>query len=185
MIRSLHFDMDAAIWFAVAFMAAAFGILPVMLAVLAATGSPLGVVGYAAVNAGVQLAAFGVAATLLVRAAPARRFRDMLFTFYLLYLGAASVMAVLQFIRSPLGLPMVLASLLAPLTLGAVQVVGLSPLSFAEPDVWAAAGVGLGFLAGRLYLRARGRASGAEAKVEVTPMRLPSADSRDTINTHT
>jgi len=184
-MKSLRFDTDAAIWFAVAFMAAVFGILPVMLTVLAATGSPLGVLGYIAVNAGVQLAAFGVAAALLVRAEPARRFRDMLFTFYLLYVGAASAMAVLQFIKAPLALPMVLASLLAPLTLGAVQVVSLSPLSFAEPDVWAAVGVGLGFLAGRLYLRARGRASGADAAVEVTPMRLPSADSRDTINTHT
>jgi hypothetical protein len=184
-VRSLRFDTDAALWFAVAYMGAAFGILPVMLAGLAATGAPLSPLGYIAANAGVQIVAFGTAAALLVRAQPVRRLRDLVFTFYLLYIGAASAMAVLNVIRAPLALPMILAALLAPLTLGAVQVVSLSPLRFADPDVWATVGVCVGFLVGRGYLRLRGRASGSAAAHNVTPMRLPSAEPRDTINTHT
>jgi len=184
-VRRPRFDGDAAIWFAVAYMAAAFGLLPVMMAALAATGGPLSTLGYIAANGGVLIAAYGVTTALLVRAHPARRLSDLVFTFYVLGIGISVAVAVLQFIGAPAAPTTVIGTLVAPLTFGALQIISLTPLKLASPDIGAALGVVIGFAAGRAYLRIRGRKSGAAADTAVTPMRLPSPDSRDTINTHT
>lgn len=184
-MRRPRFDGDAAIWFAVAYMAAAFGLLPVMVTALAATGGPLGSVGYMAANAGVLIAAYGVTTALLVRAHSSRRLLDLVFTFWALGIGFSVAAALLQFIGAPAAPTTVIGTLLASLTFGAVQIIGFAPLKLAEPDVGALLGVLLGFVAGRAYLRIRGRKSGAAADTAVTPMRLPSPTSRDTINTHT
>jgi hypothetical protein len=184
-MKGFRFDTDAAIWFAVAYVAAAFGLLPVMLAALAATGGPLGTWGYLAANAGVLIVAYGVTTALLVHTHPVRRLRDLLVTLYLLGLGFALAAAVLQFIGAPSAVGTVIGTLAAPLTFGAVQIVSLAPLKLAEPDVGAVLGVMVGFVLGRVYLRIRGRKSGAAADTAVTPMRLPSAHADDTINTHT
>ena len=184
-MKAFRFDGDAAVWFAVAYMAAAFGLLPVMLTALAATGGPLGTWGYIAANAGILITAYGVTTALLVRARPARRLLALVFTFYLLGIGFSLAAAVLQFIGAPGSPTIVIGTLVAPLTFGAVQIVGFAPLKLAEPDIGALLGVLVGFALGRAYLRIRGRKSGAAADTAVTPMRLPSSNARDTINTHT
>jgi hypothetical protein len=184
-VRAPRFDGDAAIWFAVAYMAAAFGLLPVMVTALAATGSPLGTWGYIAANAGVLIAAYGVTTALLVRGNSSRRLADLVFTFWLLGIGFSVAAAMLQFIGAPGSPTTVIGTIVAPFTFGAVQITGFAPLRLAEPDLGALVGVLVGFGAGRAYLRIRGRKSGSAADTAVTPMRLPSPTSRDTINTHT
>lgn len=184
-MRRPRFDTDAAIWFAVAYMAAAFGLLPVMMGILATTGRGLDKWGYLAANAGVLVTAYAVTTALLVRAHPARRFGDVVATFYVLQSGVAFALAVLQFIGAPRTVLTVLASLLAPLTFGAVQITAVTPLALAEPDVGAIVGVCAGFLIGRTVLRASGRPVGIQAEAVVTPMRLPSSTEGDTIDTHT
>jgi hypothetical protein len=185
-MKHFRIDWDASFWFAVAFLAAGFALPPVLLAAVVALDSGLGAsMPYNVVNAGVQVLAFALTAGLLVIARPARRLLHVVAGLYALWVGAVGALAVLQLIQKPAQWAAAAASLAAPLTLGAVQVVGLAPLRLGAPDLWAILGVCSGFAGGRLYLRLRNRAAGAAADTPVTPMRLPSPTSRDTIDTHT
>ncbi len=182
-MKHFRVDWDAAFWFAVAFLAAAFALPPVLLAAVVALDSGLGAsLPYNVVNAGVQMLVFALTAGLLVIAKPARRFIHVVAGFYVLWLGAVAALGVLQLIQKPNEWIKVGATLATPLTLGAVQIVGLAPLKLGAPDLWAILGVCLGFAAGRLYLRLRNRPAGGAADALVIPMRLPSPHSRDTIS---
>lgn len=170
-MRPPRIDYDAALWFAVAYFAAAFGILPVLLAGLALTGAArLDVYVYA--NAGVVTLAFAIAAGLLTRQRPERRFRDMVLTLWVLGLAASAALAVLQFVGAPRAALGALLTLAAPLTLGFVQLDSVAPVTLGPPDPWALVGVLVGLAVARLVLRARGRKVGEAAEHGVTPMRL-------------
>lgn len=172
-MRPPRLDRDAALWLAVAFFAAAFGILPVLLAGLAVKGSALDGVAYYAANAVVVGLAFATVGALLVLADPARRMRDLAFTLWVVGVAATGALAVLRLIEAPRAAFATVLSMVAPLTFGFVQLDSLSPLRLAPPDPWALAGVLVGALLARAVLRLRGRKVGVAAEHGVVPMRLP------------
>lgn len=173
-VRNLlaRIDLDAAFWFAVALVASAFGMLPVLAAGLALLHHPLDGAAYVLVTGGVTGLAFGVVAALLVRARPWRRFGDLVLTLYVLNLAGGLLLALGQLIRTP-GLPaLIVGPLLAPLSFGAIQIVTLSPLRLDVPDMWPLIGFVAGFWLMRWRFAAHGWPTGDAARVELRPWPL-------------
>jgi len=171
--RGLHFDADAALWFAVALLVTAFATIPVLSVGLAIVGQPLDGALYIAVTGGLVVLVFGVTTGVLVRNRPWRTVPGTLWTLYVLQLVASGLLAVGQFVRAPASVGLVARGLLAPLTFGIVQIDSFSPLQVAFPDAWPLVGTLLGLAVGRWLLTRRGREVGEAARVVVEPMRLP------------
>jgi hypothetical protein len=168
-----RFDADAALWFAVALVATAFATIPMLSIALALLGHPIDDVSYIAATGALTSTAFAVTAGLLVVVRPWRTYRDTLLTLYVLQLGAAGLLAIGQFVRSPGNVLLVVRQILPPLSFGFLQIDSFSPLEVAFPEAWPLVGTFLGLLVARRMLASQGRAVGEAARVTVEPMRLP------------
>jgi hypothetical protein len=167
-------DLDAGAWFVMAWIAVAFGTLPVLtLPLLLGTGPFTGPAFLVAQGLWTAVV-YAVAGALLVRARPWRRLLDLVVTLFLLTVSAAALMGILRFIVTP-GLWWPVADAVVPAaTFGLVQIESFVPLKLGTPDVWQYVGLALGFYLGRLALTRAGRPVGAAAAPRITPWPLKS-----------
>jgi hypothetical protein len=170
-----HIDFDAALWFVVAFIATAFGILPLLALPMALGVGRVGDVGFLAVQGALSVIVYSVTAALLVRARPWRRLVDLVLTLYLLALLGAVLMGMVRFVANPVALLPIAKEVIPAATFGLVQVTSFAPLRLAFPDVAQYLGLAVGFAVERWWLRRAGKPVGADARpvIEPWPLRKP------------
>ncbi len=162
-----RFDLDAGVWFVVAFVATAFGILPLLAVPMLLGVGRMSDSAYLVADAGLKLVVYGVAAALLVRARPWRRLVDLVATMWVLFVGAAVLMSVVYFLASPGSMASIVRDVASALTFGLVQLESVDPLKLGIPDVAPYVGLALGFWIETARLRRAGRPVGEDARPRV------------------
>jgi len=172
-MRRIRLDGDAAFWMAVAWVASAFALWPVMVAALGVMGHPLDETGYTVATGAVMALCFAVTAFVLVRERPWRTFPSMILTLYVIQFAATAIPAAAQVGRTPDRLDLVALQFLEPISFGLLQPVSYAPVRFGIPDVWALVGLLAGMLAARALVAGRGGSVGVAARPEISMMRMP------------
>ena len=167
-----HIDLDAAGWFVIAFIATAFGILPVLALPMALGFGRMGDVAFLVAQGLLSVVVYAAAAALLVRARPWRRLLDLIVTLYLLSLLGALLMGLVQFVANPVAVLPIAKQLIPAATFGLVQPDSLAPLKLGFPDAAQYVGLALGFGVERWLLRRAGKPVGLEARPVIDPWPL-------------
>jgi hypothetical protein len=167
-----HLDLDAALWFVVAFIATAFGILPLLALPMALGAGRVGDSGFLVVQGALSIVAYAATTALLVRARPWRRLIDLVLTLFLLSLIGAALMGLVRFVANPKALLLIAKEVVPAATFGLFQVESFVPLRLGPPDVAQYAGLALGFAIERWLLRRAGKPVGSEARPVIKPWPL-------------
>jgi hypothetical protein len=178
-VKRPRLDGDAAFWMAVAWIASAFALWPVLAGAMGILNHPLSGNGYTLATGIVLALAYAIASFVLVRVRPWRTFPSMLLTLYVVQFFATIVPAAAQVGHTPNHLDYVAYQLLEPISFGMLQPMSFSPLHFGFPDIWPILGVVAGIALGRLVVRVQGGAVGPDAQPKVTMMRMPKPSSID------
>jgi hypothetical protein len=175
-----HIDLDAAGWFVMAFIASAFGILPLLALPMLLGIGRISSEGFLVAQGLLALVVYGVAGALLVRARPWRRLIDLVWTLFLLTLAAALLMAVVRFVAAPGAVLLVAKEVIPAATFGLVQVQSFAPLKLGSPDPAQYVGLAIGLGVERWLLRRAGKPVGAEARPLIEPWPLKESASSET-----
>jgi hypothetical protein len=167
-----HIDFDAALWFVVAFIATAFGILPLLALPMALGVGRMGDRGLLVAQGVLAVVVYATAAALLLRARPWRSLLDMVLTLYLLTLLGALLMGLARFVAAPSAGLAIAKEVIPAATFGLVQVETFAPLKLGFPDIAQYVGLAVGFILERWLLRRAGKPVGSEARPIVTPWPL-------------